>query len=361
LLNGGLRVDQIVPIRGRSDRRIRALTEEQLVVLGTSAIEVGIDFQCDYLIFEAGDASSFMQRFGRLGRHAPGKAFLIGSERECSVIDRLPETISRTDLEEIVAHTYPEADAKAWFVGTQMGAFAALTQAFNVRNHVYRDRDGGPDAAETKQAIYDELKKIMDEYGNKLGILKNTQFAERMFWSFARGKGANWVGDYLKIDSFRTGLPNETVYDRSEERRRGAQYARYDVDISVILQKATNPQPNGDEIIVDDLAGWHTIGIAQSFATEERQDLAGNLFTTSDKDCAFCRDIMITRDSGLEAVSSEMSRRGIGHIFCFVPKDEVSPDWKLKWFNCRGYKHILAFDGDALVLKELWNRKKHTS
>jgi CRISPR-associated endonuclease/helicase Cas3 len=39
------------------------------ILVGTSTVDVGIDFHINYLIFEAFNAGSFLQRFGRLGRH----------------------------------------------------------------------------------------------------------------------------------------------------------------------------------------------------------------------------------------------------------------------------------------------------
>ncbi|MBD1928662.1 type I-D CRISPR-associated helicase Cas3' [Trichocoleus sp. FACHB-90] len=39
------------------------------LVLGTSTIDVGVDFKINFLIFESADAGSFIQRLGRLGRH----------------------------------------------------------------------------------------------------------------------------------------------------------------------------------------------------------------------------------------------------------------------------------------------------
>lgn len=39
------------------------------LVLGTSTIDVGVDFKINLLIFESADAGSFIQRLGRLGRH----------------------------------------------------------------------------------------------------------------------------------------------------------------------------------------------------------------------------------------------------------------------------------------------------
>lgn len=40
------------------------------LLLGTSTIDVGVDFRINFLVFEAADAGNFIQRFGRLGRHS---------------------------------------------------------------------------------------------------------------------------------------------------------------------------------------------------------------------------------------------------------------------------------------------------
>lgn len=49
------------------DRRRAAMADADLIV-GTSTIDVGVDFNISLLIFEAPDAGTFLQRFGRLGR-----------------------------------------------------------------------------------------------------------------------------------------------------------------------------------------------------------------------------------------------------------------------------------------------------
>ncbi len=351
LLDAGISKDQIVPIRGMSAREVRTLHSAMWIVIGTSAIEVGIDFQCDYLLFEAGDAAAFMQRFGRLGRHAPGQAFLIAGDRECRVIESSP-IITRGELEEKVARTYTEADAKAWFVNTELGAFAAIAQTFCILNQVERDRDDGIDAEAVKQQIDDHLSSIMNRYGAKMGIAKYVKEAQRLYRKSLNGNGLKWIDDYLKIDTFRSGLPNRRVHDKSEERRRGKEFAEYDLDIAVILEKAANPQSKGDIIYIDGLTEKRTIKIAQSF--QDGSAPPNTLLTTGD-----FPNVMITRDGKLEDVSSEMSRRGVSHIFVFVPKDAVKDvlDWRMKWFYCRDYQHVLAFDHDALLLKELFKRQ----
>jgi CRISPR-associated endonuclease/helicase Cas3 len=48
----------------------RAASRGADLIIGTSTIDVGVDFQINLLIFESADAASHMQRLGRLGRHA---------------------------------------------------------------------------------------------------------------------------------------------------------------------------------------------------------------------------------------------------------------------------------------------------
>lgn len=50
------------------EERARSVADADLL-LGTSTIDVGVDFKINFLIFEAADAGNFIQRFGRLGRH----------------------------------------------------------------------------------------------------------------------------------------------------------------------------------------------------------------------------------------------------------------------------------------------------
>ena len=57
---------EITGLTGKPERE-SARTAQLLV--GTSTVDVGIDFKINYLIFEALDAGSWVQRLGRLGRH----------------------------------------------------------------------------------------------------------------------------------------------------------------------------------------------------------------------------------------------------------------------------------------------------
>ena len=57
---------EITGLTGKPERE--SARKAQLLV-GTSTIDVGVDFEINYLIFEALDAGSWVQRLGRLGRH----------------------------------------------------------------------------------------------------------------------------------------------------------------------------------------------------------------------------------------------------------------------------------------------------
>ncbi len=63
---------------GFDGESVRRGSYEADILVGTSTIDVGVDFAINFLVFEATDAGSFIQRFGRLGRHdgnAGGVAF----------------------------------------------------------------------------------------------------------------------------------------------------------------------------------------------------------------------------------------------------------------------------------------------
>ena len=63
-----LKVGENTGLSNQEERRF-ALYESNLLI-GTSTVDVGIDFKINFLVFEAIDAGSWIQRLGRLGRHS---------------------------------------------------------------------------------------------------------------------------------------------------------------------------------------------------------------------------------------------------------------------------------------------------
>ncbi len=66
LIPYGLVVEENTGLTGKEQKERSLLAD---LVLGTSTIDVGVDFKINFLIFESADAGSFIQRLGRLGRH----------------------------------------------------------------------------------------------------------------------------------------------------------------------------------------------------------------------------------------------------------------------------------------------------
>jgi CRISPR-associated helicase Cas3 len=76
------------------------LTSET-ILWGTSSIEVGVDFKnLRTLITEASYWPNAIQRLGRVGRHGPGKAYLLTSRRFDPVSHELGSVCSRSDFEQ---------------------------------------------------------------------------------------------------------------------------------------------------------------------------------------------------------------------------------------------------------------------
>jgi hypothetical protein len=91
-------------IHGLIPRSVRTDIESmnEAILIGTSAIEVGVDFNVPFLVMEAHDLASFLQRFGRGGRHNPC-GFILYIPREmadrlrCAEYWSFPEFINQAE------------------------------------------------------------------------------------------------------------------------------------------------------------------------------------------------------------------------------------------------------------------------
>ena len=345
LVESGFAREEIAPIRGLSARAARDVRGKTLVI-GTSAIEVGIDFKCDYLVFEASDAASFMQRFGRVGRHQPGTAYLLESNRVSEAIASSP-VLSRAELEEQVYALYEIADARPWFVGTTMGTFAVFAQANLFRRRVKETRHANPECV---TAVEKWIDGVLDDYAARLGIERRLTQVRKMYERLRKGgKYEQWIGDYEAIDAFRTSLPSVLVFDCREAERRGKHLATYGVDLYTLIRQAHHfrfkegkGSKPGRMVIY---GGWekpHYTYFNHPFCDLD----CGAIKTTRNYP-----DMLLLRDGHLTSASHLMVKPQ-PHIFVVVPKElRKSTDWRMAVFPCGEY--VVAFDGDALLVKEV--------
>ncbi len=351
LVESGIPRTEIAPIRGLSAKTSRDVSGKTLVI-GTAAIEVGIDFKTDYLIFEAGDQASFMQRFGRLGRHSIGQAFLLATPRECEAVKSIGSQIARDELERRVKAIYREQDAKAWFVDTLCGAFTVLAQAENFREQIIRDRSADESMkSEIGAWLDDTLTKYAEQM--RLTQMKRARLKLR--------RKRTWFEHYRQLDSFRTSLPSVEIWDAREKFERGRE-PYYTADLKTLLTRTTVHWSEKYQRmeVKKGYDKWHWVNLRKSFDDEREDDCCGMFRTTADYPS---NEMQFMQEGHLTSVSHLMAKRKYkgrvtGHLFVLAPEDlRHELDWRLAWFRCgsRG-RYIIAFDGDALLLKEIYDR-----
>lgn len=171
-------------VHGLSDRsRSREALARQITV-ATATVEVGVDFKDelrkDFLIFEARNAGSFMQRLGRIGRgsrlnpepplyvwaYVPG--YVAEQLRDCSSSE-----ISRTELEEMVTGAYQSFQNFYRYIEKVGGM--NLVHSVHLQKKHHMDREQNP-AFET----------VKDFVGRMYGV--GFEEMERQYLSWKREK-----------------------------------------------------------------------------------------------------------------------------------------------------------------------------
>lgn len=345
LVEAGIPRDDMAPIRGLSARSTRNVCGK-LLVIGTSAIEVGIDFEADYLIYEAGDAASFMQRFGRIGRHRKGRAILLCDYREAAALQTMSDEVSRDKLENTVSAIYPQRDSHAWFISSFGGMMTVRAQARNFKQMV--TDDWSADGA-MKARINEWMDETLVDYAKMLGIGRIHEQTQRKLRS-------DWFAHYCEINSFRTSLPNQKVWDLSEKER-GREWS-YQADVKTLLIRAERLWFNDkhERLYVTGYRARHYAWFSKSF--DGQSDLVGTIQTTAHYPFT---EMQFMVEGHLTAVSHVMHKPK-HHIFVFAPVELAKElDWRLAWFRCgtKG-RYLIAFDGDALLLKEIYDRWKRS-
>lgn len=83
-----------------------------VVLVSTSAVEVGVDFDADALVTEECSGSSFLQRFGRVGRRSGTQAevaLFVGAEKHAALVDEFSGrgAIDRDDFSQTMMEALP--------------------------------------------------------------------------------------------------------------------------------------------------------------------------------------------------------------------------------------------------------------
>jgi CRISPR-associated helicase Cas3 len=341
----GFARDSLAIIRGLSNRDIRS-TKGKLLALGTSAIEVGVDFHCDYLLFEATEAAAFMQRFGRVGRHRPGKAIALVAPNVFAGMSGLPAEIDRPSFEERINGWYPSSDAKPWFVTTEYGMITARALAETFID-VAKKSGIGP---EIESQLRERVETAIGEQSMRLGCGKRNLQARAMFERANAGKSnLSWLKTYCELTQFRTSLPSVLVHDFAEQgRRKNWDLGGYEADLRTLLKRAVGIEWNEGlgKLTIKGIGRMRKVRASGIFGESD----CNAILETKDYN-AIPRVLSLYQDDEKTAVADLMAQRN--HIFVVVRKKDVESDldWRLPVFESGEY--LLAFDGAALLLLEM--------
>jgi len=106
---------------GLTNPKERELSRQKHILVGTTTVDIGVDFHINYLIFEAYNAGSFLQRFGRLGRHPGYPVYEAHALLPRFVLERLADKfgedaqVERATFNETVREVFPtEQDFKEY-------------------------------------------------------------------------------------------------------------------------------------------------------------------------------------------------------------------------------------------------------
>jgi CRISPR-associated helicase Cas3 len=206
--------------RGLSSKAVRSMKDKTLV-LGTSALEVGVDFRTRRLLFEAASATSFAQRLGRVGRHEPGTAVFFTDHRVANALSRFAPACDRDTLL-ATASVVLEADDDLTdqFALSPWGGAVRSAALMALRKRGRKMGAGG--------AFEDRMTKAEGRLDAALGKATRPGLLSRA----AQARLAEESG-------FRGGAGSVEVFDVREEHRRGdAKLAVYEIDLASFYARA---------------------------------------------------------------------------------------------------------------------------
>lgn len=198
-------------LRGNVERIDGFYSEEKEAKLGrfdvlvsNSAVEVGIDFEVDRLLFAASDRDSFLQRLGRLRTETnPQHARCYIPQSAADILsEHRNQSITRDELDSILEEVYPDPRDPETF-----DARYSAAEAFDHLDH--RLRNSPPDDAEAIKS--ETLDRIQRHFGvgpsSEFSLEDLDRFTDSLDWRIL--SALQWYrGDNIQA----------LVYDRERDR-----------------------------------------------------------------------------------------------------------------------------------------------
>lgn len=178
---------------GLTDEERRKQAMQAQLIVGTSTIDVGIDFNISLLIFESPDDGTFLQRFGRLGRVRHTGELFAQHEAHALFSGKAP-WIYDNFIKELADRNVHEGDSVDRPTTLRDAVVAAFPQATHFERYVRRW--GALQAAHVIASLEDKQREgshaetanvLRAQYERVLG-LKNIQSAMKRYWFMIKRK-----------------------------------------------------------------------------------------------------------------------------------------------------------------------------
>lgn len=357
LIANGIPEDEIGAVRGLASPQKRN-TNGRTIIIGTSAVEVGVDFKIAYLFFEASDSSSFLQRFGRAGRHAPAHAYLYLPEEKRLSLMMSRDFLKRNYLEKLIQYIYPHQNTRAWLVTTMSAMLLLYVQVDRFLNAIAENK---PSTNYSSSAVREWMESILDDFAKKV---------ENPYKEGAKNRQKrDWYQDFLKQSSFRHTSPRIWILDKSEKNAEP-----YEIDLGMALRwgvnmRFANQKESSRPLVIIDgyLDKPHKVNFQRDFINDPQ---VGDGVFYSTRLFKASKDGNLLVNGEIVPYSDYFTRDGNETIFVVVPTEfRIYLDWSIRVYSCGFWgdnlhnagQKIIAFGGDALVLYEIYRRYKDIS
>ncbi|HEY4033681.1 MAG TPA: type I-D CRISPR-associated helicase Cas3' [Ktedonobacteraceae bacterium] len=155
---------------GLTSRQERLASFDKTILVGTSTVDIGVDFKINLLIFESYSAGSFIQRFGRLGRHEGYPIYRAYGLVPRFVLERFAKQIAETTKIErktfnnIVNEVFPtENDFRRY--ANRWGVVQAAQVLFDLQTlQKIREKENNRALQEENTALVEALKHRYEQF-----------------------------------------------------------------------------------------------------------------------------------------------------------------------------------------------------
>lgn len=347
---------------GLASREERQESYHKHILVGTSTVDIGVDFHINYLIFEASNAGSFLQRFGRLGRHEGFARYEAHALLPRFVLERLAkkyeagQEIERELFNEGIREAFPgeqefEGYTRRW------GVVQAAQVLAEMQSQEKRDANTA-----FAQAVQEQYERFYGD-ANKPAMPK----ALKKYWALKTPGHAPEIID--ELNSFRGQSPLSCSIWDTDDRLKTYDlfFLLTNTSFEVLRQEAFMQEVNKRGLDEREfrnkhfyLRVWDYVEERQSLVLGLRHNLSENehiLHQVVVLDDLFVRE---PRVPWLDKINRDLKRLRLPCLLSPLSRDELKGQYRLGGifpiYRLRdgwGHEYSVAFGEEALLLDSL--------